>query len=156
MDLPIMIVVAFITAVISAAISAVISSYVTYYFTRKMQLEAEWRKDKLKYYSQVFDSMTETMSMPEDNKKVDKQFAHDYNLIALVAPQKVTNMLFKFYRAIEDIEQLETHEEEEAWVSDQKRLLQQLVLAIRKDLRIKPDDDPDNFHFKFRSSLFTD
>ena len=146
-----------ILTVIGTVIIAVISSYVTYRFTRKMQLEAEWRKDKLMYYSQLIESITEIMSSPRDVKKVYKQYAHAYNVISLIAPQNVANIIFEFYYAQQNAwDQEMTNEEEGKHVSDQRRRLKQLILAMRKDLRIKPSDDPDSFRNKLRSPVITD
>lgn len=139
---------------IGMVIVAVISSYVTYRFTRKMQLEAEWRKDKLIYYSQLIESITETMSWPENFEKTYRQYAHTHNIISLIAPQEVANIAFEIYLAQESsLKQKLTHEESDKWVSDGKRLLKQLVLAMRKDLRIKLKDDPETFQYRLRSSL---
>jgi len=143
----------FITG-IGMVIVAVISSYATYRFTRKMQLEAEWRKDKLIYYNQFIESITEIMSMPRDYEKALKQYAHDHNVISLIAPQEVANIAFELYYAQESsLEQEETQEEKDKLVSDQKRRLKQLILAMRKDLRIKPKDDPETFQYRLRSPL---
>jgi hypothetical protein len=136
---------------------ALISSYATYRFTRRMQLEAEWRKDKLVYYSQLIESITEAMSMPGDFENVYKKYAHSHNVVSLVAPQDVANIVFEFYYAQEvSRKQQEGNEEEDKFVTDQKRLLKQLVLAMRKDLRIKPNDDPDTFKYRLRSPLHMD
>jgi len=141
-------------AVIGTIIVAVISSYVTYRFTRKMQLEAEWRKDKLIYYSRLIESITETMSWPKDFEKTYRKYAHTFNVISLIAPQEVANIIFEYYFTDQRFWMQEmTHEEESRWTSDQKRRLQQLVLAMRKDLRIKPKDDPKTFQYRLRSPL---
>ena len=84
-----------IMTVVGAVVVAVISSYATYLFTRKMRLEAEWRKDKLLYYAQLIDSITEIMSSPRDYKEVYKQYAQAYNTISLIAPQAVANIIAK-------------------------------------------------------------
>jgi hypothetical protein len=133
---------------------AVISSLLTYWLTRRMQLEAEWRKDKLKHYSQLLDGITETMSMPTDFDGAHKQFVFAYNKVALVAPQGVANVLFDFYYAQQRVFDKEEPDEYGAkHVSEQKRRLKDLVLGMRKDLRLKPKDDPNTFNYKLRSPL---
>jgi len=140
--------------VIGTITVAFISSYATYRFTRKMQLEAEWRKDKLKYYSQLIESITETASKPRDHEETYKQYAHAYNVISLIAPQEVANIAFEFYYAQERyLKKKRTDEEIVEWASNMRRMLKQLILAMRKDLRIKPKDDPKTFQYLLRSSL---
>ena len=124
-----------------------------------MKLEAEWRKDKLEYYSKLIDSITETMSMPRDFNRVYKQLAHDYNKVILVAPQNVAEIAFKFYRIMQkswDQEETFEDKDEDMLVVGQKQRLQQLVLAMRKDLQIETKDDPGNFYPKLRSPLIED
>lgn len=138
--------------VISAIIIAIVSSFVTNWFTRKTRLEAEWRIDKLKHYEQFVDSITEVFSNPKNFNKVHKRFARAYNSALLIAPQEVTDILNKFYRVHQDTFGKEmTKEEENKLVSDQKHRLKQLVLAIRKDMKITPKDDPATFQFILRS-----
>ena len=143
--------------IVSAVLIAYISSLFTYWYTRRTRLEAEWRIDKLKHYKQFLDSITEVMSAPQDFNEVHKQFARACNSVLLIAPQQVTDLLFEYYRAHQDtFHQEMTAEEEREYVSDQKRRLKLLVLAIRKDMRITPSDDPDTFQYMLRSPTLVD
>ncbi len=145
-----------ILTVIGTVLVAVVSAYFTYRFTRRLQLEAEWRKDKLRYYSQLIDSITETMSYPEDFRGVHDRYAKAHNIISLIAPQNVANIVFEYFFAEQHSwDQEMTKEEESELVSAQKHRLKLLVLEMRKDLRISPKDDPDTFQYKLRSPVYT-
>lgn len=119
-----------------------------------MGLEAEWRKDKLAHYTRLIEAITETMSRPKKFEEVCKQYAYTYNAISLMAPQEVANILFDFYYDQQESFEVEMQpEEEEEHVGIQRERLKQLVLAMRKDLRIKPKDDPTTFRYRLRAPL---
>ena len=148
-----------IIVALGAVIGGVVSAWATNLFTRKRQLEAEWRKDKLKYYNQFLDSITEAISMPgKDRKNTYKRFALACNVVGLIAPQKVTDILFEFYTNLQifmDKDEM-TEEEIEQENVQLRTLMRQLILEMRKDLRIKPSDNPDTFKYLLRSPLATD
>gem|GEM_PF-603385 len=156
-----------IITVLGTIIVAMASSYLTYRYTRKMQLEAEWRKDKIRYYGELLNSITELLGDPEDRNKAFGQFAASANIITLIAPQEITDVLFEFYYNWQikyriDISKMATEKIDgpteptnEEWVKLQILLLKQLVLSIRKDLRISPKDNHKTFKFRLRSPIST-
>ena len=144
-------------SILGTIIVAVISSLLTYSLTRKIRLEAEWRKDKLKHYSRLIESITETMSFPKDFNKAYKEYAQTYNIISLIAPQNVANIIFDFYLAQQESWDQEISKEgDENHISIQRQRLKQLVLLMRKDLRINPSDDPNTFRYRLRSPMSTE
>lgn len=150
-------IIATMLGIVSAVLIAYVSAFLTYKYTRRIRLEAEWRIDKLKHYKQFLDSITEVMSAPESFNEVHKQFACACNAVLLIAPQEVTDLLFEYYLAHQDtFHQEMTDEEERKYVSDQKRRLKLLVLAIRKDMRITPSDNPETFQYMLRSPTLVD
>lgn len=143
--------------VISAIVIAIVSSYVTNWFTRRTRLEAEWRIDKIRHYRELLDSITEVMSLPENFDEVHRRYARVCNAVILIAPQKVTDILFEFYKGQQDRFFKDPDDGlEDNFITDQKILLKRLVLAIRKDMRITPRDDPDTFKFKLRAPTLSE
>jgi hypothetical protein len=146
--------------ILGATLLAVVSSSLTYWFTRRMQLEAEWRKDKLNYYSQLIESITAIMSSPRDDEfdRVYTKYAHDHNVVSLVAPPAIVTIAFDFYYSIEiSTKKDEVTEEYFAqFTLEQKERLKQLLLAMRKDLGIRPKDKPDEFPHMLRSPLYVE
>ncbi len=125
-------------AIISAATSLIIAA-LSYYFAKKREVEAEWRKEKLQQYRNLLEALSgnvEGISTPEANER----YSHAVNTIALVASQSVISALFDLRREISYKNQNRSIEREEA-------LLTKLMLEIRRDLRIKPKDDPTTFQF---------
>jgi hypothetical protein len=139
---------------IMSFVVALLTTFLTYYFTRKIRLDAEWRVDKLKHYEQLVSSITHLMSMPDDNQHAYKDFQRIANVISLVAPQDVVNILTEYQEEIQGFWEDDSDEGNRLFKA--KQLLRDLVLAIRKDLKIKPKDKPKSFLFYIRSPILFD
>jgi hypothetical protein len=101
----------------------------SYWFTRKQQLAAQWRE-----------------SNDTADQEANRRFALAANTIALVAPQRVVEAMQSFQahiRASNPDRSQEAHD----------RLLGQLVLAIRADLGMKPEDNPATFKYELVRTL---
>jgi len=138
--------------ILGTALVATLSAFLTYYFTRRTRLDAEWRIDKLGQYNKLLESLTDLMSCPADTECAYKHFQRVANAVALVAPQEIVNIMTEYQEELENLHQVENQEEERK-MTRARQLLRDLVLAIRKDLRIRPKDEPENFRFYLRSPM---
>jgi hypothetical protein len=123
----------------TSALTAILVAAITYYTTKQREREAEWRKEKLAHYKQYFAALAETVgiNVSEDARK---RYAVAFNTVGLFASQDVIECL----HAYQEITRLPF---EEVPVTEHDRRLKQLVLAIRRDLGLKPTDDTSTFSF---------
>ncbi|MEK7775081.1 MAG: hypothetical protein AAB305_04265 [Candidatus Zixiibacteriota bacterium] len=144
-----------IGTVLGTIVVAVISAYVTYYFTRKMQLEAEWRKDKLVYYQRFIDSISATTSGLEGMDESLRKFSHTFNSVSLIAPQCVADIAYSVYGDIRVIVKMAVSDETKLreYLPEMNDRLQKLVLAMRKDLQIMPRDNPNTFQYSLQGPI---
>lgn len=129
-----------IIAVISAA-SSVIAAVLSYFFSRKRELEGEWRNQKLVHYKELLAALSDAAIHGINHDKAQERFANAFNTIALVAPDSVIKSLLAFHDEIRDSNpnpSLEKHDQ----------LLAELVLSIRKDIGVSPNDAPETFRFR--------
>src|SRR5205807_2164312 len=101
--------------------------------------EAEWRREKLTHYKEYFAALAGvTGSHASDESR--RRYAIAFSTVGLFASQEV----IEYLHALQDITRLEAHE---IPLEEHERRLTRLVLAIRRDLRLKPSDDPETFRF---------
>ena len=127
---------AIITSLI-ALIGSVLVAVLTYWSAKQREREAEWRKEKLAYYKSFIESLSgivEGDSSPEGHKS----FAKATNNLLLFAPQSVISSLNEFRHEIRISNVSRTQEEHD-------RLLADLLLAIRKDIGVSPEDNAATF-----------
>lgn len=130
------------TSIIIAAISAlaaIVVAATTYYTTKEREREAEWRKEKLTHYKDYFAALAETVG-DRVTDEARKRYAIAFNTVGLFASQDVIECL----HAYQEITRLPAGqvplEEHDKWLT-------RLVLAIRRDLRLKPSDNLETFSF---------
>ena len=129
---------------ISSAIAAfiglmgsLVAAAVTYWFTKQREREAEWRKEKLAYYKafvESFSGIVEGDASPEGHRA----FAKASNNLLLFAPQSVIASLNAFRHEIRISNSNRTIEQHD-------RLLADLLLEIRRDVGVFPQDNPATF-----------
>lgn len=127
---------AIFTALI-ALLSSILVAVLTYWFAKHREREAEWRKEKLAHYKAFIESLSgivEGDSSPEGHKS----FAKTTNNLLLFAPQPVIASLNEFRHEIRSSNINRSLEEHD-------RLLAALLLAIRRDIGVSPEDDPSTF-----------
>lgn len=128
------------TAIVTALIALLGSIFVavlTYWFAKQREREAEWRKEKLAHYKAFIESLSgivEGDSSPEGHKL----FAKATNNLLLFAPQPVIASLNEFRHEIRVSNMNRSPEEHD-------RLLATLLLAIRRDIGVSPEDDSSTF-----------
>jgi hypothetical protein len=129
---------AVVVAVVGVIGSALVAS-LSYAFTKRHQLEAQWRESKLTHYRALLSSISDVAVDNSDNG-AHKRFALAVNTVALVGPQAVVAAVLAFHEGIQRSNpkwSLELHD----------RLLTALVFEIRRDLDIRPRDDRKTFSY---------
>ena len=127
-------------SILVAMITVIGGASITYYFTKKQQLEAEWRREKLNHYKVLFTAISDLAVSGTDKENANQRFSLATNNIGLVAPQNVIKALMNFHEEVKFSNpnpSLENHD----------RLLKELLLAIRKDIGLSSKDNPDTFVF---------
>jgi len=127
-----------IVTTLIALLGSIFVAVLTYWFTKQREREAEWRKEKLAHYKAFIESLSgivEGDSSPEGHKS----FAKATNNLLLFAPQSVIKSLNEFRHEIRISNMNRTQEEHH-------RLLAALLLAIRRDIGVSPEDDPSTFN----------
>ena len=131
------------TAIFVATISAAASIFaaaLTFLLTKSKEREAELRKQKLEHYKEFLDALSGvvgTDSTPENQRR----WARASNTMGLVASQQVLQAQRRFQDATALSNANRSTEEHD-------RCLNQLLLAIRRDLGVTPADDPSTFEFR--------
>jgi hypothetical protein len=127
-----------IIAVISA-LTAIVVAAITYYTTKEREREAEWRKEKLTHYKEYFAALAGTVG-GHATDEARKRYAIAFNTVGLFASQEVIERLHDY----QEITRLPTGQ---VPLEEHDKRLTRLVLAIRRDLRLKPGDDSETFSF---------
>lgn len=125
-------------SIISAS-TAIVVAAITYWSTKHREREAEWRKEKLGHYKEYFAALASNVGSHSTNES-SKRYAIAFNTVGLFASQEVIKCLHNY----QDLTQFPAGQ-----VSRDKhdKLLTELVLAIRKDLKLKPKDDVTSFKY---------
>jgi hypothetical protein len=128
------------TAIATALIALLGSALVailTYWSTKRRESEAEWRKEKLAYYKTFIESLS---GIVEGDASPDghKAFAKATNNLLLFAPQAVIAALNEFRHEIRMSNTSRSPEEHD-------RLLAALLLGIRRDVGVSPQDELSTF-----------
>lgn len=126
-----------ISSLITAGVTVVIA-VLTYWFTKKREIQADLRKDRLGYYKALIESFSgiiENESTPEGQEA----FSRASNNLLLFAPQYVIQAFDDYRKAIR-IDNIG---------DNQGELLTKLLNAIRCDLGIAP------YHSSFTARLWS-
>src|SRR5258708_29112569 len=88
-----------IIAVISA-LGSIVAAAMSYHFSRKREIEANWRNQKLIHYQELLAALSDAAIHGINHDKAQERFANAFNTIALVAPQPVLQRLLGFHDEI--------------------------------------------------------
>jgi hypothetical protein len=122
-----------------SSVTAILVAALTYYTTKQREREAEWRREKLTHYKDYFAALAETVG--EDvSPDARARYCIAFNTVGLFASQEVIDCLHAF----QEITRLPLNEID--GVEHDGRLTR-LVLAVRRDLKLRPNDDPATFPF---------
>lgn len=109
----------------------------TYWATKQREQQAEWRKEKLGYYKSFVESISGIVE-GDDSPEGHKFYAKTTNNLLLFAPQSVISALNAFRAEIAISNKNRSQEKHDV-------LFAELMLAIRKDVGVQPEDDPATF-----------
>lgn len=133
-----------ITTSIVTAAAAVLVAVLGYVFTKRAEREAAWRNEKLEHYKELIAAISGIMK-DESTPESQQRFARACNALLLVAPERVIQALMRFQdesRQSNPNPSLEKHDQ----------LLSELLLEMRRDLRLDSTDDPRNFRVRLWAS----
>lgn len=116
-----------------------ITAAASYWFTKKQQLELQRAESKLNHYKTLLTAISD-LAIDNLDHDAHRRFANAVNTIALVGPQSVVMAVLAFH---DGIKMSSTDRSSE----NHDRLLTALVLAIRDDLKIEPEDLPATFSY---------
>lgn len=130
---------AIVVAIITASASVVVAA-LTFYLTKRHELSVQWRNEKLNHYKVLFSSLSDLAVDGTDKNDANKRFALAANTISLAAPQYVINALMVFHNEVKfsnPNKSIERHD----------KLLNELLLAVRKDIGLAKGDNDATFNF---------
>ena len=122
------------------ALSALVGAGLSHVFGKWRETEAEWRKWKFKHYRELLLAISD-LAGDKPTSQDYHNFAAACNTIVLVAPQRVVRALVEFHDAIALHKRDLPKEQHDS-------LLRELLLAIRKDMRVTPSDNERTFLFR--------
>jgi len=123
-----------------SSMTAIIVAALSYYTTKEREREAEWRKEKLAHYKAYFAALAETIG-PRVADDARARYCIAFNTVGLFASQDVIKSL----HAYQEITRLPYAE---VPIAEHDKRLTTSVLAVRRDLRLRPDDDIGTFSFQ--------
>ena len=128
-----------LVAVITSS-GAILVAAVTFYLTKRHQFEVEWRHEKLNHYKVLLSAFSDLVVDGTDKEEANKRFALAANTIALCAPQSVINALMRFHDEV-------TFSNKNKIAEKHDQLLKELLIAIRKDIKLSSKDNAETFNF---------
>ena len=126
-------------AIISASASILVAA-LTFYLTKRHQTRSEWKKEKLEHYRKLLASLSDLAVDGKNKDKANQDFSEYSNTICLVASQEVIHKLMTLH------DQIKLPKEKRNFDLEAK-LINDLMMAIRKDIGLTKKDDASNFDF---------
>ena len=130
---------AILVAIITVC-GTILAASLTFYFTKRHQLEVEWRHEKLNHYKVLLSAISDLAVSGTNKEEAHKRFALAVNTLCLCATQSVITALMKFHDAVATFGvnlSIEKHDQ----------LLKELLLAIRRDIGLSDKDNAVTFNF---------
>ena len=128
-----------IVAVVSAS-ATIFAAALTFYLTKSNELAVQLRNEKLNHYKVLFAALSDLAVDGTNKNDANMRFALAVNTIGLAAPQYVINALMAFHDEVKFSNSQKSQERHD-------KLLNDLVLAIRKDIGLAKGDDIGTFKF---------
>jgi hypothetical protein len=128
-----------IVAVVSAS-ATIFAAALTFYLTKSHELAVQLRNEKLNHYKVLFASLSDLAVDGTNKNDANMRFALAVNTIGLAAPQYVINALMAFHDEVKFSNPQQSQGRHD-------KLLNDLVLAIRKDIGLAKGDDVGTFKF---------
>jgi hypothetical protein len=117
---------------------------ISYWLTKKKEIEAELRQQKVKHYMDFVLALNGIIA-EQTTQKGQIDFATAFNNLYLFAPQAVIDALHEYSNQIDPSNPNRSSQEH-------NRLLTKLFFEIRKDLRVYPPDNEETFKVWLRGS----
>jgi hypothetical protein len=128
-----------IAVVALSSLTAIVVAAITYFTTKSREREAEWRKVKLDQYKEYLTALAGMVGDLRSHENTAR-YATAYNTVELFASQEVIERLHYY----QDLTKLPA---DKVPLDEHDRRLTQLMLAIRRDLKIRPADEKSlSFH----------
>ena len=125
-----------------AFFSSILVAIATYYLNKLRESESKWREYKMEYYRQFLLCLSKITGNPSNDDQ--NNFSNIVNTITLFAPQYVIQEVNKFLYLV-------THEkvnlDGQQYSEKHNQLINSIMLAIRKDIGIRPTDNKNTFNF---------
>ncbi len=118
----------------------IIVTAMSFYFPKKAQIDSDQRQRKVEHYKELLSAISDLAVDGMDKRRANERLSLAYNTIALVGAQDVVTALMAFHDEVKFSNPDRTPEGHD-------RLLKDLILAIRRDLKVSPKDDPRTFAF---------
>jgi hypothetical protein len=126
-------------AIISASASLLVAA-LTFYLTKRHQTRADWKREKLEHYRKLLVSLSDLAVDGKNKEKANQDFSEFSNTICLVASQEVIHKLMLLHNEIKQ------SNEKRNWDLEVK-LINDLMIEIRKDIGLTKKDDVQKFDF---------
>jgi hypothetical protein len=118
-------------------IGSLLAVAATYWLSRSRDREAEWRKEKLAYYKAFVECLSGIVE-GDETPEGHRGYARATNNLLLLSPQQVLSALHAYRTATAVGNFTDTRE-------TQQQRLNELLLAIRRDVGVQPPDVPSAF-----------
>lgn len=115
-----------LVSIITATSSLLLAS-LTYFFTRRQQIIADWRQEKVHHYTNLLGSLSDLAVDGTDKDDANSRFARYVNTICLVAPTNVIEAVMAFHNEVK-------FSNPDKSVERHDKLLSELMVAIREDI----------------------
>jgi hypothetical protein len=112
----------------------------TFYLTKRNQTRANWKREKLEHYRKLLVSLSDLAVDGKNKEKANQDFSEFSNTICLVASQEVIHKLMLLHNEIKQ------SNEKRNWDLEVK-LINDLMIEIRKDIGLTKKDDVQKFDF---------
>jgi hypothetical protein len=112
----------------------------TFYLTKRHQTRADWKREKLEHYRKLLVSLSDLAVDGKNKEKANQDFSEFSNTICLVASQEVIHKLMLLHNEIKQ------SNEKRNWDLEVK-LINDLMIEIRKDIGLTKKDDVQKFDF---------
>jgi hypothetical protein len=117
-------------------LTAIFVATLTYWLAKRREREAEWRTAKLEFYK-VFIEATSGIMAEEGSPETQRAYSKASNNLLLFAPQEIIELNYNFRKRAKTGSGISIDEHNE--------LLTEFILAVRKDIGVKPKDDVKTF-----------
>ena len=132
-------------AILASALSAaavVIVALITFYANTRQQIRAKWRDQKIAYYSDYFDALSQLAATVQTPELV-LSLATKANRVHLIASPKVLEALHAYQKVC-----IGPHRDDS---DEHNQLLSALINSVRNDLGVKSDHQLDRTHINLLS-----